>query len=105
MLAITVGALKPAADAGKQKAIDALAAITKDEHRTALWVITAQSLAKPAEAGNAVAIEALIRILGNKNLRNFALPPLQTAAANHNAQAMETLRAMDLELPPRPPFK
>jgi hypothetical protein len=54
-----VGALKPAAENGNQKAIAALASILGDETAKPLWFMASEGLQKAAAAGNAVAINAL----------------------------------------------
>ncbi len=95
----TVGALVPAAKNGNQKAIDSLAAVARDANQRALWFIAADGLNEAAEAGNKVAIDALIGFLGstNHNVRNAAISGLKGAAANQNASAGQALRSAGLQ--------
>ena len=93
-----VGALQPAADNGNQKAIDALAAVTRDAGQTALWYMAARGLEKSAGSGNEVAIDALIglSVNPNPNVQQAVVPGLKAAASNQNAKAAEALRLMGL---------
>jgi hypothetical protein len=99
LLSGSVGALKPAADKGNQKAIDALAAITTDTANQALWFMAADGLNKAAGAGNPVAIDALIGLLAssNQSVHRAAITELKMAAANQNAKASEALRSMSIQ--------
>jgi RNA polymerase sigma factor (sigma-70 family) len=94
--ASSVGALQPAADNGNQKAIDALAAVAKDQKDQPLWYMAANGLTKAAAAGNPVAIDALISMSSstNRTVQNAVAQALRGAAANQNAKAAETLRLM-----------
>jgi hypothetical protein len=96
LLSSSVFALRSAVEAGNQKAIDALAAVTRDEKHRALWLEVANSLATAAEAGNAVAVDALVSmsVATNQHVRNAVVLGLKRAAANQNAKATETLRSM-----------
>jgi RNA polymerase sigma factor (sigma-70 family) len=99
LLSSSVFALRPAAERGNQRAIDALSAITKDANNQALWVAAADGLAIAAESGNAAAVDALVRLSSstNQNVRNAVVPGLKKAAANQNTKAAETLRSMDIQ--------
>jgi hypothetical protein len=96
LLSDTVPALQPAAEMGNQKAIDALVSVTKDDHSRPLWLMAASGLAKPAESGNATAVNALIELSScqDANVRGAVIAGLKGAAANQNARAAETLRTM-----------
>jgi len=58
-LASVVGALKPAAENGNEKAITLLAAVLHDETKKPLWRMASSGLLQAAASGNPVAIEAL----------------------------------------------
>jgi RNA polymerase sigma factor (sigma-70 family) len=94
LLSSSIPPLQPAADKGIQKAIDALATVAMDGTKQPLWFMTANSLAKAAEAGNPVAIDALINIASstNSSVQDAAVQGLKGAAANQNAKAVEALR-------------
>lgn len=98
-LASSVGALRPAADNGNQRAIDALAAVTRDADHRPLWYMAAEGLGKAAESGNAVAIDALIGLSSSTNpsVRNSIVLGLKRAAANQNSKAAEALRLMGVQ--------
>ena len=92
----TFSALKPAAENGNERAIQAIASVASDSKRQALWYMAANSLEKPAVAGNTVAIEALA-MLGraeNQHVRRTALLALENAAFNKQARAVEALRGL-----------
>jgi len=95
LLSSTVPTLKPAADKGNQNAIDALAAIAKDQKAQPLWYMTADSLAQAAAAGNPAAIDALINMSSStdRNIQNAVAQALR-GAANQNAKAAEALRSL-----------
>ena len=99
LLSSTIPALQPAADNGNQAAIDALAAVAKNQTDWPLWLMTANSLAKAAAAGNLVAIDSLINISSstNQNIQNAAVQALKGAAANQNPKATEALRSMGIQ--------
>ena len=101
LLASSVGALRPAADSGNQRAIDALAAVTRDADHRALWYMAAEGLAKAAESGNDAAIDALIGLSPSTNtsVRNSIVLGLKRAAANQNSKAAEALRLMGVQQP------
>jgi RNA polymerase sigma factor (sigma-70 family) len=96
LLSSSVFALRSAADAGYQSAIDALAAVAKNENQKVLWLGAADGLNAAAGSGNAVAIDALISLSTstNQNVRSAVIPGLEKAAANQNAKAAETLRVL-----------
>jgi hypothetical protein len=96
LLSSSVFALRSAAEAGNAKAIDALAAVTKNGKNQALWYEVAQGLATAAESGNAVAVDALVAmsVATNHVVQNAVVLGLKRAAANQNAKATETLRSM-----------
>ena len=95
----TIGALKPAADNGNQKGIDALAAIASDQSQHGLWFLTADSLGNAAASGNSAAIDALIAMSSdtNQSVRRVVISGLQRAAANQNPKATDALRQMNLQ--------
>jgi len=92
--ASTVAALRPAARNGDQRAIDVLAAVTRRADYQASWFLAADGLSKAAEAGNDVAIEALIGLLPctNHSVSNAVVSGLKRAAANQHSKAAEALR-------------
>src|SRR5436309_5297466 len=98
-LSSTIDALKPAADNGNQKAIDALAAVAANPNLQALRFMAADGLGNAAASGNAVAIDALIAMSGdtNQNVRTIVMSGLQRASANQNAKATEALRQMSIQ--------
>jgi dsDNA-binding SOS-regulon protein len=100
-LSSTISHLQPAADNGNQTAIDALAAVAKDQKSEPLWYMTANGLAKAAAAGNPVAIDALVNMSSttNRNLQNAVAGALR-GAANQNAKAADALRSMGQSMPP-----
>ena len=95
----SVFALRAAAEAGNQSAIDALSAVTQDLKNQALWYGAATGLATAAGSGNAVAIDALIGLAGstNQNVRDAVMVGLRKAAANQNPKAAEALRSMRVQ--------
>lgn len=97
LLAGAVGALKPAAEAGNQSAIDLLASVTTNDADKALWYLAADGLGKAAESGNATAVDALVRLSRSENssARQAAISGLQAAAANQNTRAADALRQME----------
>jgi len=99
LLSSSVSALRPAAEVGNQRAIDALSAVTKDDRNRALWVMAADGLAKAAASGNPVATDALIGLIPstNQSVRNTAVLNLKRAAANQNSRAAEALAAMGVK--------
>ena len=102
LLSSSVSQLQPAADKGNQNAIDALAAVAKNQKAQPLWFSTANSLANAAAAGNPVAIDALINMSSstNRNIQNAVAEALRRPAANQNAQAAEALRLMGQSVVP-----
>jgi len=96
LLSSSVFALRSVAEGGNQRAIDALAAVAKNERRQALWYEVANSLATAAESGNVVAVDALVAmsVATNHAVRNAVVTGLRRASANQNAKAAETLRSM-----------
>src|SRR5207249_8727039 len=96
LLSGSVFALRAAAESGNQRAIDALAAVTKNARNQALWFEVANGLTPAAESGNAVAVDALVAmsVSTNQNVRNAVVLGLKRAAANQNAKATETLRSL-----------
>ena len=101
LLSSSVFALRSAAEAGNQRAIDALAAVTKDAKHKALWPTVADGLATAAGSGNAVAVDALVSISSSTNptVRSAVLIGLKKAAANQNSKAAEALRSMGVQYP------
>ena len=81
------------------RAIDALAAVTRDERRQAMWYEVANNLSTAAESGNAVAVDALVAMTVSTNqiVRNAVVLGLKRAAANQNTKATETLRSMGVQ--------
>jgi hypothetical protein len=96
-----VSSLKPAAEKGNQKAIEFIAAVTRNPKAHALWFLVADDLRSPAAAGNATAIEALIPLLTDKdpNVRKAATMDLQQAAANNIPKAVSALKAAGISSP------
>jgi RNA polymerase sigma factor (sigma-70 family) len=96
-LSSSISALKPAADNGNQKAIDALAAVAADQSQQALWYLTADALRDAAASGNPAATDALIAMSGatNQIVRRVVISSLQGASANQNAKATDALRQMN----------
>jgi len=94
-----VGALKPAAAAGNQAAIDRLAAVSTDESKKPLWFMAADGLGTAAESGNPVAIDALIALSSstNRSVRDAVVRGLNRAAAGQNLKAVEALRQMNTQ--------
>ncbi len=99
LLSSSVFALCSAAEAGNLKAIDALAAVTKDGKKQALWLEVANGLASAAESGNAVAVDGLVAmsVSTNQYVRNAVVLGLKRASASQNAKATETLRSMGVQ--------
>ena len=99
MLSYSFFALRPAAEAGNQRAIDALSAVTKDTKNQALWPAVADGLATAAESGNAPAVDALVNLSSSTNpsVRNAVVLGLKRAAANQNTKAAEALRSMGVQ--------
>jgi RNA polymerase sigma factor (sigma-70 family) len=99
LLSSSVFALRSAVEAGNPRAIEALAAVTKNGKNQALWYEVAHGLATPAESGNAVAVDALVAmsVATNQHVRNAVVLGLKRAAANQNAKATETLRSMGVQ--------
>ncbi|EEF61854.1 RNA polymerase, sigma-24 subunit, ECF subfamily [Pedosphaera parvula Ellin514] len=95
-LSSTLSALKPAADSGNEKAIEAIAAVAMDGNAQPLWFLAANGLGNAAESGNSTAIDALINLstTTNQSVRNAVVSGLKRAAANQNAKAAQTLREM-----------
>jgi hypothetical protein len=93
----TVSALKPAAESGNPRAIEALAAVAADDNQQPLWFMAADALRKPAESGNSVAIEALISFSRstNQSVLNAVRIGLGAAAANQNERVAEALRNLN----------
>lgn len=98
LLSGVVGALKPAAENGNQKAINALAEVAGDPRHQPLWYMAADGLSKAAESGNTVALDALIKLSAstNRSIQNVVLPALQRAAVNQNAKAADALRSLGI---------
>ncbi|MDB6029380.1 MAG: polymerase, sigma-24 subunit, subfamily [Verrucomicrobiales bacterium] len=96
LLSSTVSALKPAADNGNQRAIDALAAVAVDEKQRPLWYMAASSLQKAAASGNSTAVDALVSLSRstNSSVQRAAVIGLKGAAANQNSKAADALRGL-----------
>ena len=101
--ASTVGALKPAAESGNPRAIEALAAVAANDDQQPLWFMAADALRKAAESGNSAAIEALISFSRstNQSVLNAVRTGLSAAAANQNARAIEALPTLSARQAPR----
>jgi hypothetical protein len=99
LLSTTIGALRPAAEAGNERAIDALWKVTQNETQQPLWYMAAESLRNPAASGDPVAIDALVGLTAstNVNVRNAVVSGLRAAASNHNLKASEALRSMGVQ--------
>jgi hypothetical protein len=99
LLSSTIDAMKPAADHGNQKAIDALAAVAANPNLQALRFMAADGLGIAAASGNSVAIDGLIAMSGdtNQSVRTIVMSGLQRASANQNAKAAEALRQMNMQ--------
>ena len=97
--ASTVEALKPAAENGSSRAIEALAAVAANDTQQSLWYMAADALGKAAESGNPTAIEALISFSRstNQSILRAVRSGLGAAAANQNEQAVEALQNMRSE--------
>jgi RNA polymerase sigma factor (sigma-70 family) len=98
LLSTTVSALRPAAEAGNQKAIDTLAAVVGDSKNKPLWLMAANGLTKAAGSGNSTAIAALIGLSRgtNSDLKATAARGLEGAADLQNPAAIEALRSLGL---------
>jgi RNA polymerase sigma factor (sigma-70 family) len=99
-LSSAAGALVPAARNGNEKAIDGLAAVAKDSSQQAMWYMVADGLNQAAaEAGNTVAVDALIGMAGatNRNTINAVVAGLKKAAANQNQKAAAALLSMGVQ--------
>lgn len=96
LLSSTISALQPAAEAGNQQAIDAYAAVASEPKNQALWLLAADGLAKPAAAGNPVAIDALVRLSAstNVNVRRAVTSALQGVDPARNPKVANALRAL-----------
>ena len=99
LLSSTIDALKPTADNGNQKAIDALAAVAANPDQQALRCMAADGLGNAAASGNPGAIDALIAMSRdtNESVRTIVMSGLQRASANQNAKATEALRQMSIQ--------
>jgi hypothetical protein len=97
-LSSAIGALKPAADNGNQKAIDALAGVAANPNQQALWFMAANGLETAAASGNVAAIDALVAMSGatNQSVRVAVMSGLQRAP-NQNAKATEALSQMSIQ--------
>ena len=91
-----VPALKAAADAGNERAIQALVATAADPKQQALWSLAAQGLETAAAAGNATAIDSLAQIAGatNQNSSKQSVLALEAAARNQQPRAEDALRKL-----------
>ena len=94
--ASTVAALKPAAENGSPRAIEALAAVASNDSQQPLWYMAADALGRSAESGNPTAIEALISFSRSTNQSTLRAvrAGLGAAAANQNERAIQALRNM-----------
>jgi len=92
----TVSALRPVAEAGNPRAIDALAAVSMDEKSKALWHLAASGLEKATIAGNAAAIDAMTVFARSENVsvRRVALLALENASFQNHSRAVEALRTL-----------
>lgn len=90
------GPLKRVAEAGNQRAIDALAALAADEKSKALWYLAATGLEKATISGNANAIDAMTVFArsGHPTVRKAALLTLENAAFANHSRAVEALRTL-----------
>jgi hypothetical protein len=98
-LAGRVQALRPAAEDGNARAIEALAALAQDDEHQALWFMAAEALGNAAQSGDAVAIGALVSFSRstNQNVMGAVRRGLGAAAANQNATAIEALHRLDAQ--------
>jgi hypothetical protein len=98
LLSTTVSALRPAAERGNQRAIDALAEATRNPKHQALWLMAANGLTKAASSGNPTAVKALVGLsqTTNSSLRRAVVGGLEGAANNQNTEALEALRSLGL---------
>ncbi|MFO1501775.1 MAG: sigma-70 family RNA polymerase sigma factor [Verrucomicrobiota bacterium] len=92
----TVGALKPAAENGNERAIQALAQLGESDSCQPLWLMAAEALRVPAESGHPAAIEALISFsrTTNANTLTAVRAGLSAAAATQNPRAIEALNQL-----------
>ena len=93
-----MGALRPAAAKGNQKAIDALWAVVQDEKQKGYWSMAAGGLSDAAKTGNPAAINALIGLSSstNENIK-IAITPGLKQAANQDSKAADALRSMGVQ--------
>jgi RNA polymerase sigma factor (sigma-70 family) len=93
-----VGALKPAAESGDLRAINALAAVTADPKKQPLWFMVANGLKKPAESGNELAIDTLIYLAGQTNIsvHREAVSGLKAAALKNHAKAAAAVQLISV---------
>ena len=89
-------ALKPAADAGNERAIQALVATAADPKNQPIWYMAAQGLKTAAAAGNATAIDglAMLAVVQNEHVRKEAVLALEAAARNNQPRAEAALRKL-----------
>ena len=88
--------MKPAADAGNERAIQALAATAADPKHQALWLMAAQGLETAAAAGNPTAIDSLATLAAAQNqvISKEAVLALEAAARKNQPRAEEALRKL-----------
>jgi hypothetical protein len=93
LLSSAVGALIEVAEAGNELAIEALAAVTQDESKSALWYLAASGLQRAAESGNELAMESLATLLqaNDANIRELARQTLERASLNGYITARNAL--------------
>jgi hypothetical protein len=92
----TVSALRPAAENGNPRAIQALAEVAADENARSLWWLTAGGLEKAAISGNITAIDAMALLARSENssVRKMALMTLEHAALQQHSRAHDALRSL-----------
>ena len=92
----TTSALKPAADAGNERAIQALAATAADPKHRGLWYNAIRGLEGAAAAGNATAIDSLATLAADEDqdVRKAAVLVLEAAARKNQPRAEEALRKL-----------
>jgi len=93
LLSSAVGALIEVAEGGNEFAIEALAAVTQDESKSALWYLAASGLERAAENGNELAMETFAALLNanDPNLSELARQALERASLNGYATARNAL--------------
>ena len=99
LLSDTISALQPAADNGNQEAVEALTSVAKNQNDQPLWMLTANSLAKAAAAGNPVAIDALISMSSttNRNTPKCHRSSLERSSGKSEREGCGSIRSMGIQ--------